>query len=199
MLCYFHALTSGDVEGATRYLADMATVQPDGDLAGFRRSLADLSRRFVTATRRGNFSIAQLILESVGQGARHGVAFPVEMTLMVKALVTFEGVGRTLDPSLDVAAVSRGHVERVFRQTFSPVRAARELWRTAPELMDLAVQLPALLSAASARRATPSSARPAAARSPGSASSIFGGALADRRACSRTCSTRRGGCGRRAG
>ena len=42
--------------------------------------------------------------------------------------------------------VSRGHVERVFRQTFSPVRFARELWRSAPEMMDLAVQLPALLS-----------------------------------------------------
>jgi ubiquinone biosynthesis protein len=147
MLCYFHALTSGDVEGATRYLADMATVGPGGDLAGFRRALAELSRRFVSQGRRGQFSIAQLILESVGLGARHAVFFPVEMTLMVKALVTFEGVGRTLDPQLDVAAVSREHVERIFRQTFSPVRLSRELMRSAPEMMDLAVQLPALLSA----------------------------------------------------
>lgn len=147
MLCYFHALTSGDVEGATRYLADMATVGPAGDLPGFRRALADLSRRFVSQSRRGQFSIAQLILESVGLGGRYAVFFPVEMTLMVKALVTFEGVGRTLDPQLDVAAVSRTHVETIFRQTFNPVRLSRELMRSAPEMMDLAVQLPGLLSA----------------------------------------------------
>ncbi len=147
MLCYFHALTGGDVEDAARYLVDKATVQPGGDAAGFRRALTELSRRFVSQSRRGSFSIAHLILESVGLGARHGIAFPVEMTLMVKALVTFEGVGRTLDPALDVAAVSRAHVEKVFRSTFSPVRLTRELWRTAPEMIDLVAQLPAFLSA----------------------------------------------------
>ena len=179
MLCYFHALTGGDVEDATRYLADMASVQPGGDLQGFRRALTDLSRRFMTQSRRGSYSVAQLILESVGQGARHGVAFPVEMTLMVKALVTFEGVGRTLDPSLDVAAVSRGHVERVFRQTFSPGRAARELWRTAPELIDLAVQLPALLSAGF-RAASDAVERRSTVVNPlaGVRSALLGGALA---------------------
>lgn len=147
LLCYFHALVGGDVEGAARYLADLATVGAGGDLAGFRRALAELSRRFVAHSRRGDFSIAQLVLKSVGLGARYRVFFPVEMTLMVKALVTFEGVGRLLDPGLDVAAVSRPHVERIFRETFSPATLTRELWRSAPEMVDLAVQLPGLLSA----------------------------------------------------
>jgi ubiquinone biosynthesis protein len=177
MLCYFHALTTGDVEGATRYLADMAAVQPGGDLAGFRRALTDLSRRFVTQSRRGQFSIAQLILESVGEGARHGVAFPVEMTLMVKALVTFEGVGRTLDPGLDVAAVSRAHVEKVFRHTFSPVRIARELWRSAPEMADLAVQLPGLLSLGFRVASETLERRPPGSPLEGLRSAVFAGAL----------------------
>jgi ubiquinone biosynthesis protein len=146
MLYYFHALVSGDVEGSTRYLADMATVGPNGDLPGFRRALADLSRRFVSLSRHGDFSIAQLILESVGLGGRYRVFFPVEMTLMVKALVTFEGVGKMLDPALDVAAVSQTHVTRVFRRTFSPQALTRELLRSAPEMVDLAVRLPDLLS-----------------------------------------------------
>jgi ubiquinone biosynthesis protein len=178
MLCYFHALTSGDVEGSTRYLADMAAVQPNGDLPGFRRALADLSRRFVSLSRRGTFSIAQLILESVGLGARFGVSFPVEMTLMVKALVTFEGVGRTLDPRLDVAEVSRGHVEKVFRGTFSPLRLGRELLRSAPEMMDLAVQLPGLLSGAFRVAGEAIERRPSASPLAGLRSSILGGALA---------------------
>lgn len=177
LLCYFHALTNGDVEGATRYLADMATVGPGGDLAGFRRALGDLSRRFVSESRRGQFSIAQLILASVGLGARYAVFFPVEMTLMVKALVTFEGVGRLLDPQLDVAAVSRVHVERVFRQTFSPLRLSRELMRSAPEMMDLAVQLPGLLSAGFRVASDALERRPSGNALAGLRGSIFAGAL----------------------
>ena len=146
MLYYFHALVSGDVEGASRYLADMATVGPGGDPQGFRRALADLSRRFVSLSRHGSFSIAALILQSVGLGGKYRVFFPVEMTLMVKALVTFEGVGRTLDPTLDVATVSRRHVARIFQRTFDPRALGRELLRSAPEMVDLVVQLPALLS-----------------------------------------------------
>jgi ubiquinone biosynthesis protein len=147
MLYYFHALVTGDVEGATRYLADMATLGKGGDPQGFRRAVMDLSRRFITHASRGDISIAQLILESVGLGGRYRVFFPVEMTLMVKALVTFEGVGRTLDPQLDVAAVSRKHVSKIFQQQFDPRLLLRQVLRGSPELVDMAVRLPQLLSA----------------------------------------------------
>ncbi|MDB4950562.1 MAG: hypothetical protein JWM27_3211 [Gemmatimonadetes bacterium] len=146
MLYYFHALVSGDVEGATRYLADMATVARGGDIGGFRRAVADLSRRFVVQSATGDFSIAQLILSSVGLGVRYRVFFPVEMTLMVKALVTFEGVGRMLDPELDVAGVSRRHVARIFQQQFNPRTLLRQVLRGSPEMVDIAVRLPQLLS-----------------------------------------------------
>jgi ubiquinone biosynthesis protein len=147
MLYYFHALVSGDVDGATRYLADMATVGKGGDPHGFRRAVTDLGRRFVTHASRGEISVAQLILESVGLGGRYRVFFPVEMTLMVKALVTFEGVGRTLDPELDVAAVSQKHVSKIFQQQFDPRLLMRQILRGSPELVDMAVRLPQLLSA----------------------------------------------------
>jgi ubiquinone biosynthesis protein len=144
MLHYFHALVTGDVEGATKFLADLSTVGPGGDAQGFRRAVGDLSRRFLQRSQRGSFSIGQLILESVGLGARYGVYFPVETTLMVKALVTFEGVGRLLVPHLDVAAAARTHVTRVFQRTFDPQIIVRELLRSAPEMLDLLTQLPRL-------------------------------------------------------
>jgi ubiquinone biosynthesis protein len=146
MLYYYHALVTGDADGAATFLTEMAEVGPRGDPAAFRRAVVDLSRRFLTRSERGEISIAQLILESVGLGARHRVYFPVEMTLMVKALVTFEGVGRSLDPQLDVAALSRRHVSRVLKAEFTPVAIAREILRQAPELIELAVRLPQLLA-----------------------------------------------------
>jgi ubiquinone biosynthesis protein len=145
MLYYYHALVTRDVEGAATFLTDMASLGPGADPDAFRRAVIDLSRRFVTRAERGEFSIAQLILESIGLGGRFRVYFPVEMTLMVKALVTFEGVGRMLDPRLDVTAVSRRHTARILRGQFTLPTISRELLRETPELIDVAVQLPQLL------------------------------------------------------
>ncbi|NIP82915.1 MAG: AarF/ABC1/UbiB kinase family protein, partial [Gemmatimonadetes bacterium] len=145
MLYYYHALVTRDVEGAATFLTDMASLGKGADPDAFRRAVIDLSRRFVTRAERGEFSIAQLILESIGLGGRYRVYFPVEMTLMVKALVTFEGVGRMLDPRLDVTAVSRRHVARILRGQFTLPTLSRELLRETPELIDVAVELPQLL------------------------------------------------------
>ena len=146
MLYYFRALVNGDVEGAAKYLTAMAQVGEGGDPKGFRRAVAETSRRFILHGAQGDVSIAQLILESVGLGGKYRVFFPVEMTLMVKALVTFEGVGRMLDPKMDVAAVSRKHVARIFRSHFDPEALFRKLMSNAPEMIDLVVQSPQVLA-----------------------------------------------------
>ena len=146
MLYYFHALVRGDVESAARYLIDIARIGKGGDPQGFRRAVADLARHFTMQGAHGQYSIAQLILESLSLGARYRVFFPVEMTLMVKALVTFEGVGRTLDPNLDVIALSQKHTTDIFQKRFDPRALGRELLANAPEMIDMAVQLPKLLA-----------------------------------------------------
>lgn len=146
MLYYFHALVTGDIEGAARYLTAMATVGKGGNLQAFRRGVTDLLRRFFQQTKTGRFSMGKMIVESLGIGARHRVFFPVEMTLMVKALITFESVGQMLDPKLDVPGVSQQHVARIFEEQFSPQALARELMRGAPEFIDMAVRLPKIFA-----------------------------------------------------
>jgi ubiquinone biosynthesis protein len=70
----------------------------------------------------------------------------VELVLMVKALITFEGVGHVLLPGIDIAKVSRTHVRRIFFDQFNPLRLAREELRTAPDLADAIVKLPLLIT-----------------------------------------------------
>ena len=146
MLYYYYALVRGDVENAARYLLDMARVGEAGDPQGFRRAVSDMARHFLMRSKQGSISLAQVILRSLSLGGRYRIFFPVEMTLMVKALVTFEGVGRTLDPNLDVVAVSRRHVQRIFRERFNPLTLGSEMLSNAPELVDVALRLPQLLT-----------------------------------------------------
>jgi ubiquinone biosynthesis protein len=146
MLYYYYALVRGDVESAARYLLEMARVGEDGDPQGFRRAVSDMARHFLMRSKQGSVSLAQVILQSLSLGGRYRVFFPVEMTLMVKALVTFEGVGRTLDPDLDVVAVSQRHVRQIFRERFDPWTVGSEMMSSAPELIDVALKLPRLLT-----------------------------------------------------
>lgn len=142
MLYYFHALVTGDIDGAARYLSAMARVGRGGNIQQFRRSVTDLLRRFYIQAPLGKFSMGKMIVESLGIGARHRVFFPVEMTLMVKALVTFEGVGLMLDPKLDIPKVSQKHVNDIFDEQLSVSALTKELMRGAPEFVDMVVRLP---------------------------------------------------------
>ncbi|MFZ1641815.1 MAG: AarF/UbiB family protein [Candidatus Contendobacter sp.] len=146
LLYYYHALVNGDVEKAAWHLSGIADLGPGGNPAEFRRAVVELSRRFLLRARHGDFSIARLILESMRLGGRYRMYFRVDLVLMVKALVTFEGVGRMVDPDLDVVALSRLYIGRIFREQFRPERLTRELWRNGPELLDLAGRLPELLA-----------------------------------------------------
>ncbi len=146
LLYYFYALVRGDIEGASRYLLDLARLGEGADPHGFSRAVEDLSRRFLMQGRANDFSIAELILESLNLGGKYNVFFPVEMTLMVKALVTFEGVGRTLDPNINIAEVSERHVAVIFKERFDPRVLGREVLRNAPEVVDLIVRSPQLLT-----------------------------------------------------
>jgi len=146
LLYYFYTLVMGDAESAARYLTAIATPGPGGDPQGFCREVEDVCRRFRRHSKAKEASIGQLILQSIGKGAKHRMYFPVEMVLMVKAIVTFEGVGNILKPGFDVAAVSRQQMNSVFLHIINPLRLARESLRGAPELLDTLVKIPILVT-----------------------------------------------------
>ena len=146
LLYYYYSLVLGDVDAAARYLALVAEVGPGGDPHGFRREVAEICRRWKRHANFAEFSLGRLIMESVAQGAVYRIYFPVEMVLMIKALVTFEAVGQMMRPGFDVAAVSQPHVQRIFLAQFSPLRLARAGMQSVPELVDAALKAPMLLT-----------------------------------------------------
>lgn len=146
MLYYFHALVNGDVDGASGYLTSMAKVGENGDPMGFRRAVSDKLRRYYMHAARGEYSLGRMVLDSIGLGAEFRIFFPVEMTLMVKALITFEGVGLMLKPDLDVPKLSERHVGEIFKNQFSPSSLYNDFMRNTPEIMDTLVRLPKIVS-----------------------------------------------------
>ncbi len=136
----------GDAESAARYLSTVAEPGPGADPAAFRREATEILQRWTKSSNFRDFSLAQLILRSVNLGAQHHMYFPVEMVLMVKALVTFEGVGQILKPGLDVASVSQVHANKLFLDQFNPAHILRQGLRGAPELLDAITKAPMLIT-----------------------------------------------------
>lgn len=148
LLAYYYSLVMGDSVNAARYLASVADPGRGSDLKGFRRAVEDISRRWARSANFNDFSLARLIMESVVLSGQYRMYFPVEMILMVKALVTFEGVGNMLEPGFDVASVSQKHIRAVLLRQFNPLGIVKETLPGMPELVDTFIRSPMVMAEA---------------------------------------------------
>lgn len=146
LLYYYYSLVAGEAESAAHYLTLIARTDSRSDPMAFRREVEEVCRHWAHRARFHESSLAQLILQSVAKGAAHRMYFPMEMVLMVKAIVTFEAVGRLLVPGFDVGQVSRRHVTKVLIERFGPLKLAQEGLAALPELADTLAKTPRLVT-----------------------------------------------------
>jgi ubiquinone biosynthesis protein len=175
LLYYYYCLVMGHAENAAHYLAALAETGPRSDPTGFRRDVEDVCRQWSHRSTYRGFSLGKLIMQSVAKGARHRMYFPVEMVLMVKAIVTFEAVGQMLLPEFDVAKVSRRHVTRITLERFGPIRLAQESLTALPELVDALAKTPRLITEG-LQLVEDATKRPAENPFAGMRATLFGGA-----------------------
>lgn len=143
---YFYSLVTGDPESAARYLTSLTIPGKRADIEGFRRAASDLYARWLMTPNFKDFSLAQVILQSVLMTGHYQIQYPGEIILMVKALVTIEGVGYIFDPELDIPTVARKHVRSILLQEFNPVNLIRDSALVLPEMVDVLRKSPLLLT-----------------------------------------------------
>ncbi len=148
LLFYFHALINGDAEGAANFLTGIAERGPGADPVAFRRDVEMICQNWPDRMKNGRASLARLIMDSIARAAAHRMYFPLEMVLMVRAILTFEAVGRLLVADFDVAAISRRHVRRLFLDRFGPLKVLHDTVTGAPEVIDALARTPRLVTEA---------------------------------------------------
>jgi ubiquinone biosynthesis protein len=143
---YFYSLVMGDPENAARYLASLTIPSKNSDVDGFRRAVAGLYGRWLRSANFYDFSLAQVILQSVLLAGQYRIQYPSEIILMVKALVTLEGAGNLLQPGIDLVEASRKHVRRLLIEQFNPATILKASLLVVPELVDIINRSPLVLS-----------------------------------------------------
>jgi ubiquinone biosynthesis protein len=146
LLYYSYSLVVGDAANAARYITSIAFASKESDTDGFRRAAEDLYRRWLRSPNIHNFSMAQVILESVILAGRYRIQYPGEFILMTKALLTLEGVGNMIEPGIDLTTAARGHVQKIVLQQYNPASFVRDSLLLFPELVDLLNRSPLVLS-----------------------------------------------------
>ena len=65
------------------------------------------------------------------------IRVPADMVLVAKALITLEGVGRTLDPDFDSVSVAQPYVQQIVLTTYGPRFLIRRISEGASDVVRL--------------------------------------------------------------
>ena len=86
--------------------------------------------------------IGKLLHQLLDLTTRHRLNVPPDLFLMIKALSTVEGLGRTLDPEFDVTGQAAPFVRRLQFNRFSPYRIAKDMAGSGAEAFRLMKEVP---------------------------------------------------------
>jgi ubiquinone biosynthesis protein len=90
-------------------------------------------------------SLAELVVKLFQTARRFELTLQPQLILLQKTLLNIEGVGRLLDPDIDIWAVAHPVLKRILRERYSPLRTLREIRKRVPEWFHNAPQLPELV------------------------------------------------------
>ncbi|MCR6663992.1 MAG: ubiquinone biosynthesis regulatory protein kinase UbiB [Luteimonas sp.] len=92
-------------------------------------------------------SLAEVLGKLFKTAQKYELTLQPQLILMQKTLLTIEGIGRLLDPKIDIWAVARPVLERILVERYSPQRLGAEFRKRLPELITHAPDMPRLAHA----------------------------------------------------
>ena len=92
-------------------------------------------------------SLAEVLVKLFRTAQRYELTLQPQLILLQKTLLNIEGVGRQLDPNIDIWAVARPVLEKILVERYSPQRLLGEFRKRLPEMVTHAPDMPQLLHA----------------------------------------------------
>ena len=135
------AMWRHDPERLAEVVTAVATPQRPVDMAELARDLEEILDVYGNVAI-GDLSLAHVFNAAAAAVSRHRLKFPADLLLLIKSLVTIEGVGRQLDPSFKMIEHAAPVVERLAEQEYSAAALALRVAQAGREAIDIAQALP---------------------------------------------------------
>ncbi|NLA68223.1 MAG: AarF/ABC1/UbiB kinase family protein [Gammaproteobacteria bacterium] len=156
LLTLLLAAVDGRGEEVAAETIAMSIELEDFDEVRYMREVCHLVARYAAHGSSQALTEGALMMELARLAVACGLRSPPEMNLLGKTLFNLEGVGRALEPDLDVRRVVEGHLQALMRQrvrqAFSPTRLAGDALELQALLQEAPRRISTILSLVSENR-----------------------------------------------
>jgi len=111
------------------------------DMRQYRAEVALLAEKYLGKPLK-EIELSALIRDLVQGAMKYGIEVPTDFMLVGKALMTLEGIGKQLDPDLDVFSEASPYFIALLKERYSPQRIGNDLWRGVEQLSRVGYDMP---------------------------------------------------------
>jgi len=135
------ALAGRDTRAVAKSLSQLWVVPGDVDINILQRDINFLLRKIYEVPL-SQVSLAKTLSDIMGIAFKHHISVPAEFALLVKTLITMEGVAEKLDPGLSIVKVVSPFSKRLIMERLSPQTLSKTAWNNLRELSGALSLLP---------------------------------------------------------
>jgi ubiquinone biosynthesis protein len=130
-----------DYDGIADAMYQIGTPTKKIDMEAYRAEVAILSEKYLGKQLK-DIQLSSMIRDLVQGATKYGLEIPPDFLLVGKALMTVEGVGKEIDPELDVWEEAKPLFLDLLRKRYSPERLGNELLRRIERLTGATYNVP---------------------------------------------------------
>jgi ubiquinone biosynthesis protein len=135
------SLINEDYETLCYQYAELATDVVSIDFEGFQREVRNTLSPFMGLSL-SEVNAGRVLIEATKIATEYGIKVPGDWMLVFKAILTVEGMGRSLDPDFNFLEMGDELVKDFVKHQYSPQRISKELAFVAKDLSQLMQVLP---------------------------------------------------------
>jgi len=111
------------------------------DMREYRAEVSLLAEKYIGKPLK-EIDLSAMIRDLVQGAMKYGLEIPTDFMLVGKALMTIEGIGKQLDPELDVFGEAQPYFMSIMKKRYSPQRLGNELIRGVEQLSRAGYDVP---------------------------------------------------------
>ncbi len=140
------ALQRGDYRTIARLFYDIAIKEDRVDFQAVETATIDIMERHWTGNSVRDMQLGPFVVDLAAAAARHGAKVPRSYTMFFKAILTSEGLSKTLIEELDPIAAAEPYIRAHLRDTFGEERLQQDAFYHFVTLSSLGRRLPTVAS-----------------------------------------------------
>jgi ubiquinone biosynthesis protein len=123
------AVINQDISRIAHILSHIGVQTADINMRHFRRDIGYILDRYYGVPLE-QIELGRVTREMVDVALKHQVKIPPDYTMMIKALLTIENIGKQLDPELNAIEEAKPMVSMILKERWNPKRFVSDSWVT---------------------------------------------------------------------